>query len=775
MTASIDSSTPQARYQRAAELIKPRVDWTAKVTYNTTVYPYWIDGSDCFWYERESEQGIEYRLVDAEQGHNQAAFDQQALATALAEQSGTTVDAHNLPLQKLRVLALVEGKVAELHFEALGQGWEFRTADNSLQPRKCHPGDWAISPDGQWAAYTRDHNIYLRNLSTQQERPLTQDGQACYEYAGVPSVYGRREHPSLQLLWSPDSSRIFTLLTDTRDVQTRAPLVQYVPPGDQIKPLVIDADLRAGLSGDEAIETYTFLAIDVASGQIQSADYRPCPTFYPPYIGFFSSQRGWWSKDSRHAYFVDLARGGQQGRLVAFDTHSGDCQVLIEERDPVHVTLIPPSHTHTLIHYLPASDELIWYSERSGWGHLYLYDLRTGRLKNPITQGEWLVSAVLHVDTERRELWIKTAGRVAGRNPYYNDICRVSLDSGELSPVLSTDHEYTVRDERAKTGKAAITTGLDSGNGRGVSASGRFVVSTRSRPDQMPETLLLDRQGRALQTLETGHVTHLPDNWQWPEPVMLTAADGHTDIYAVVFRPSDFSAEQSYPVLDCSCGDNLPVGSFTNGGAMGTFYAAGAAYAELGFIVVMVASRGTGLRSKAFRADKLSSACDGPNIPDHIAAIEQLARRYPYMDLSRVGAVTQTSSALPVYALLQYPDFYRVGIAVNACLDWRLSGAFVEEYYNAGLPPEQKNNAELYELADKLKGKLLIVHGMLDNVVPVAAAFRLIEALQLANKNVDMVLLPNLGHGPSKYVQRCAWDYVLRHLRGEEPPEAFVL
>jgi dipeptidyl-peptidase-4 len=291
----------------------------------------------------------------------------------------------------------------------------------------------------------------------------------------------------------------------------------------------------------------------------------------------------------------------------------------------------------------------------------------------------------------------------------------------------------------------------------------------------MPVTLLLDRQGRAVQTLETGHASHLPDNWQWPEPVMLKAADGRTDIYAVVFRPSDFCPEQSYPVLDCSCGDNLPVGSFTNGGAMGTFYAAGAAYAELGFVVVMVASRGTGLRSKAFRADKLSGGCDCPNIPDHIAAIEQLAHRYPYMDLSRVGAVTQTSSALAAYALLQYPDFYRVGIAVNACLDWRLSGAFVEEYYSAGLPAEHDNKTELYELADNLTGKLLIVHGMMDNVIPVAAAFRLIEALQVANKHVDMLLLPNLGHGPSHYVQRYVWDYMLRHLRGEEPPEAFVL
>ena len=771
MTELATPATVLTRYQRAAELIKPRIDWNNKVMYNTTVSPYWIEDSTCFWYERASVDAIEYRLVDANKGSNIPAFDQAALAQALAEQSGEAVDANNLPLQHL----VMTNQAKNLSFTAFDQHWHYDTQSSTLTPKAGHLDHWAISPDGQWAAFSRDHNLWLRKLNTGEEMPLTHDGEACYEYAGVPTVYGRQEFSSLELRWSPDSSRIFTLLTDKRQVSTRVPLVQHVPPGDDIKPVIVDADLRTGLVGDEYIETYTFLAIDIRTGHIQPADYRPCPTFYPPYIGFFSSVRGWWSDDSRHAYFVDLSRDGQQGRLVECDTHTGQCRVLIEEQDAVYITLIPTTHTHTLIHTLPDSNELIWFSERSGWGHLYLYDLSSGRLKNPITEGQWLVTAILHVDPERRELWIKTAGRIEGRNPYYSDICRVNIDTGELTVVRSSDHDYVVRDGRAKTGKGLPDTGVDKGNGRGVSPCGNYVITTRSRVDEMPVSLLLDRNGQTISTLETGSVTHLPEHGQWPEPVMLKAADGETDIYSVVFRPSDFSPEKSYPVLDASASDNLPVGSFTNGGAMGTFYAAGAAYAELGFIVVMVASRGTGYRSKAFRADKLSNGCDCPNIPDHIAAIKQLAQRYPYMDLDRVGVVTQTSSALAAYALLQYPDFFRVGICVNACLDWRLSGAFVEAYYTAGLAPERVNNGELCELAGKLKGKLLIVHGMMDDCIPVAAAFRLIEALQQANKNFDMLLLPNLGHGPSKYVQRRAWDYVLRHLRGEEPPEAFVL
>lgn len=761
-----------ARYQRAAQLIKPRLDWTAKVTFNTTVYPYWIDDTDCFWYERDSEQGIEYRIVDAAKNTNVIAFDHPTLADVLAEATGETIDPQQLPISGVDIY-LAPFSVT---FTAFDKRWEYDASNATLKEVTAYPKEWAVSPDGQWAAYTKGYNICLRDLNSQEERALTSDGERFYEYAGMPSVYGRREGPSLELRWSPDSTRILTLVTDNRLVEPWPPMVQHVPTDGRLKPVIIDEGLRAGTYGDKHIETYRLLSIDISSGHIQPADYRSCPTFYPPYVGYFSSFRGWWSRDSQYAYFLDLERGGLTGRLVEFDTYTGTCRILIEEKDDVHVTFIPQSHHCTLIHYLPDSNELIWYSERSGWAHLYLYDLSTGTLKNPITQGEWMVRAVLHVDTQRRELVIKTAGRVQGRNPYYCDICRVNIDTGELTPMLSTDHEYVVRDGRCKTGMAYITTGIDAAdNAKGVSPSGNYVVVTRSRVDEMPVSVLLDRDGNELQTVEAGKVNNLPANWQWPEPVVLKAADDKTDIYAVVYRPSDFSPDKSYPVLDCSWGDDIPVGSFTNGTSKNPIYFSAAAYAELGFIAVMVVSRGTCFRSKAFRADKASSVNFAVNLPDHLAAFKQLAERYPYMDLNRVGLATQTSSVLAAYGVFKYPEFYRVGVCVNPLLDWRLEGAFLEEICCAGISSKEDDKEILYKLVPNLKGKLLLVHGMIDNCAPVAGTFRLIEALQQANKNFDMLLLPNLEHGPSKYVQRRAWDYVVQHLLGEEPPEEYAL
>ncbi len=205
------------------------------------------------------------------------------------------------------------------------------------------------------------------------------------------------------------------------------------------------------LPGDEHIDEYRFLSIEVETGQQQDAYYRRCPVFRNA-EGFFSGHRGWWSNNSRHAYFIDIERGGDHvARLVEFDTHTGHTRTVIEEESPdtcfkLRLDSRLPIHTKPL----PNSDDVLWYSERSGWGHLYLYDLKTGELKHPITKGDWIVREIHHYDAERRELIIQTAGRIAGRDPYYCDICRVNIDTGEISPIISTDHEYLVFDQASE-------------------------------------------------------------------------------------------------------------------------------------------------------------------------------------------------------------------------------------------------------------------------------------------------------------------------------------
>ena len=478
----------QTRYQRACQLEEVKGsfgDFNKKCTLNTIVHPHWITGSDSFWYERETPAGKHYRRVDAAAVTNSRAFDHHHLAKHLAEASGQSIDADNLPISRVDMTLTPH----QLSFTAFDQPWCFNLDTGSLQKTPALPSDCNISPDGRKAAFVRDNNLWLRDLTTGTEQALTEDGEKFYVYAATSSVYGRQEAITVEALWSEDSSRLLTLVRDTRNVKIGPPLVQYVPEDGSLRPKIVNPDRRLGLPGDEHIEVNNFLAIHISSGQIQRADYRSCPAYMPPYIGFFTGRRGWWSNDNRHAYFTDLERGGHTARLLEFDTHTGNTRVVIEDKDDARITLIPLDHLHTLIVPLLASKEVIWFSERSGWAHLYLYDIETGQLKNPITQGEWLVRSVLHFDHKRRELWIRTAGRTAGRNPYYCDICRVNIDTGALQEVRSSDHEYVVCDARSRpTFGAGVL---------GVAPDGDYVVTSRSRVDQLPVTLLLDRNGKS--------------------------------------------------------------------------------------------------------------------------------------------------------------------------------------------------------------------------------------------------------------------------------------
>jgi dipeptidyl-peptidase-4 len=394
--------------------------------------------------------------------------------------------------------------------------------------------------------------------------------------------------------------------------------------------------------------------------------------------------------------------------------------------------------------------------------------LSTGKLKRAITEGDWLVRNILHLDSERRELWIQTAGRKAGRNPYYCDIVRINMDSSELFTIVATDHDYVVCDQRSRISASDMSA-------IGVSPCGNYVATTRSRVDQVPVSLLYDRDGQEIVTVETASVDGLPANWQWPEPIMLKAADNKTDIMAVVFRPSDFDPSQSYPILDHSYGYVSPVGSFSNSHMGSQQYLSPAACAELGFIVVVIHNRGKdGLRDVAFNnfedpdfPEQPRFSSSAPQV-DCVAGIKQLARLYPYMDINRVGVMETGSMPTALIGLLVHGDLYKVGVSNVACANSHMLAA-------QGRLPIGEEYPKLEDQVAKLRGKLLVISGMLEWAMPVAMTFRLIQALQQANKRFDMVLVPNLAHGRSSYTIQRSWDYLVEHLLGLTPPEDYQL
>jgi dipeptidyl aminopeptidase/acylaminoacyl peptidase len=529
--------------------------------------------------------------------------------------------------------------------------------------------------------------------------------------------------------------------------------------------------------------------IEVESGNIQEVDYEKLPIVRNSF-GFFYSGLGWWAKDSQRAYFVDMKRDYQSICVVEFDIHTGNTFILFEETSETYINTSLNTDDLPTFLSLPESNELIWFSERTDWAHCYLYDLDTGKLKNSITQGEWVVRDILYYDELRRELFLSISGRVPDRDPYYRELVRVNIDSKELTVLSSGNHDVLTvpglhPDQHLQMAKGLYSELIYSG----VSYTGNFAVVTCSRADTSPISVLLNRDGDEILTLEVADLSPLyakvSEAWRWPEPVKLLAADKKTDTYGLVYRPSDFSPEKSYPVLSHVFNTPelswVPKGSFTNGGSVcGAAYFTAAALAELGFIVVQIDGRGTAFRSKAFQDESYGWAASASHLEDHVAGIEQLAECYPYMDTNRVG-IYALHGGPGIQALLDFPEFYKVSVCALVH-DSRLMPYLWGDKFE-GLPtpasnPEGTQNKTFQypeEYMDKLQGKVLLVHGMLDISCPPAITFRLVEALQKANKDFDLLLLPCSGHSNNSYVVRRAWDYLVKNLLEIEPPKEFEL
>ena len=767
------------RYQRAEAL--EQASFTETLVKNAVIYPNWIGNSHCFWYQRSSSKGKQFRVVNASETTNYPVFDHALLASALSTQVKQRVDENHLPISELNIEFLDESvespSIGHIEFSAFDRRWVYDSNTETCREIPTLPTYCLPSPDGKKAVFLRDSNLWLRETSSGEERALTLDGKRHYAYGTVPErvnlVGGLADSDSPRLpeaIWSPDSKTLLTMRTDERQVLS-LPVMLYAADDGDVHPRIIQS--KYALPGDEHIARYHMLAIEVDTGQVCEAD-RPHMADAVLWASPFSGKRAWWSSDSELAYFVDMSRGQTRAQVVAFNTRSGVTRVLFSETADSYIDLNLDFESPASMLPLPDTNELIWFSERSGWAHLYLYDLETGAIKNTITTGEWLVREALYFDAKRREVFFQAAGRVEGRDPYYREVCRANVDTGEISTLASSDEDYVVY----KPGNVSVYAMTPfcwgaTAESAGVSNNGDHFVTTRTRLDQAPVTELRDRNGVVVMVLETADISGLPKWWQWPEPVKLLAADGKTDIHGLVFKPADFSAEKRYPVLDVAFTNPfysyVAKGAFSNDPMGNIGYMPAAAYAQLGFVVVMIDGRGSCHRDKAFHDTSYGQLHKGNDLADHVAGIRQLAERNSYMDLERVGIVDINGSNAPIYGLTAFPDFYKVGAV---CSTWDARLLTHSETYQGLLPEANYEQSVLCNRIDQLEGKLLLIHGMLDQFYHPSGAFRLIDALVKANKVFDLVMLPNGGHAwdTNHYALRRMWDFLVQHLQGIEPP-----
>lgn len=754
------------KYTRAQALISGV--FSNSVTCNATVFPTWIGNTDYFWYERETKIGKEYRLVDSKNGTNCTVFDHSIFSHALSDATKEEVDSKNLPIK----ITNIEINPRTIHFTAFNKSWIYNSDTEICSIVKNQNYDCIISPNGKLGIFMREFNLWVRDLKNNQEQRLTVDGEENFVYGvGAPSVVGI-DYTNVQIRWSPDSTSIFAVQRDSRQIDI-FPLIYHLPQDGTLRPQL--KKNKVAFPGDEYIETLRLLTIKIESKFIQEANY-PYLSMTRSVKPFFDSNLGWWSSDSQYCYFVDVDRTYKAARVVEFNSQTGSTRVLFEEYSKTHISLMLNSDEPPMLVPLPKTKELLWLSERSGWAHLYLYDLRHGQLIKTLTQGDWLVRNIVHVDTKRREVYAQTGGRNAGRDPYYRDLCRINFDTGEITTLASSDHEYWAVTQQCLGTVTAKSIGRDVGNSCAVSPSGNFFVVTRSRADVVPSTILLDRNAENIRELEIADISALPTGWQWPEPVRMASADGNSDIYGLVFRPSDFSPDYSYPVISHIYNSPdltwVSKGSFSNGPAYGISYLDAAALAELGFIVVQIDGRGSPFRRKKFFDECYGWAESASNIDDHVSGIKQLCERFDYMDLNRVGITSHCAGGMGVVsAMCNHANFYKVGIA-SMLYDSRFLDAAMwgEKYEGSSSQSVARQYPE--ELVENLQGKLLLMNSLIDPLAPAAGTIRIINALQKANKDFDLLLLPSPSHS---YLVRRAWDYLAKHLLGVKPPDDFRL
>jgi dipeptidyl-peptidase 4 len=618
-----------------------------------------------------------------------------------------------------------------------------------LPVRSDVPRNATPSPDGKRAAFIRDWNLWVRDVATGQERQLTTDGVRDFGYATDNAGWIRSDRAIL--LWSPDSRRIATFQQDDR------PVGEMYLVSTAVGHPRLDA-WKYPLPGDSVVSMIHRVIIDVDVGRL--VRLRMPPDFHRSTVCDHIVCEGTrladaqWSPDGTRLAFVSSSRDHKVAQLRIADASTGAVRDVLEERV---ATYFESGSDHENWYVSWSTNEVLWFSERDDWGHLYLYDLASGELKNRITSGQGNVSEVLRVDEKARTVLFVGIGRERGRDPYFRHLYRVGFDGRNLRLLTPEDADHDIT----------------------LSPSGTHFVDTWSRPDVLPTSALRDMNGRVVLPLEKADISRLlATGWTPPIPFTVKARDGRTDLYGLMFRPSSFDSTGRYPLIV----HHYPGPQGGSVGSRSFLPSRGdtRSLAELGFIVIQLDGMGLPGRSKSFHDAYYGNMGDN-GLPDQVTGIRQLAQRHRWIDLDRVGIYGHSGGGYSsADAILRYPDVFKVAVSQAGNHDNRIYEDDWGEKWQ-GLLERRPNGTTNYDnqanqlLAQNLKGKLLIAWGTMDDNVPPNNSLVLINELIRHNKDFDVIPFPNRRHGfgNEPYMMRRRWDYFVRHLLGAEPPSEY--
>ncbi len=719
-------------YERALSFLWENVN--NKKVFNLFVSPHYFPDSTGMWYLMHQPGRKTFRKIEFAQKKITPLFDHKKVADILTDSLERQVHPDSLPFDRIEYI-----NKDLLRFRVERQTWDLDLTTYRIQQyrekEELKPNE-SRSPDGKWIAYSKDYNLHIRSVETGDTFQFSYDGEKNYEYASYYGWYDmmegekgdRPEHFAVN--WSDDSRFIQAYICDLRYAEKMYLLDWSID--SLYRPKLLG--YYRGSPGDTTMVYMIPVFFDV-----EKKEQIPLDLPRNTHINMVEFK---WSDAPGMVYMLDPKRGYQKLELSIIDLPQRKIKSLITETSTTNID--------NFSYWLAEDNDLILFaSERSGWSQLYRYDLNRGEIA-PLTKGEFFIAGVEHIDEKEGVVYFIASGRKPGRNPYHQHLYKISFNGKNLRLITPEDAHHQVS----------------------FSLDGAFFVDNCSTAQKPTRTVLCKAgSGELVLTIAEADVDALVSTgWSPPETFEAIARDGKTIIYGALWKPTHFDPSKKYPVIDNSYTgphtqmfpkDFRRVVSIEN-----------QTLAEFGFVVIMVDGLGSAGRSKAFH--DVSYKHMGYSLTDHVLAIRQLGERYSWIDTSRVGIFGHSAGGYDAgHSVLQFPDFYKLAVASSGDHDHRMEKAWWPEMYMGWPVDSAYHNQSNITMAPNLKGKLLLVHGGLDDNVNPSATFKLAEALIKANKEFDLLIIPSQRHGYGgeyrKYFMKKRWNYFIEHLLGAEP------
>ena len=782
----------KANYDLAERFSAKKV---AQMVFSTDVRPNWFKNSDKFWYTYKTTKGEEYYIVDPVAGTKRKIWDMGKLAAQISAITKDPFDAQHLPIQKLE---LVDDDKA----------FEFEIKTSVMVPKKQKPGEkkpakgakenkvfrfkwdiasgrlsditdveakkdyprWAsISPDGKYAVYGKNYNLWymdMENLkkavenekdSTIVEFQLTKDGSKEFPYAGRGMYGGNHEEDTTKrsgagIVWSPDSKHFALTRSDMSKVKELWVIDVLANPRPKLE------GYKYQMPGEPGPKAYLYLfdfenknsrTINIDAFKDQSVSVLRNPvTVKERYADYVPMK---WMGDNGKFYFTRQSRDQKRVDLCCVDVATGECKLVLHEELNTYVETRG-------VEFFNNNTEFVFWSERDGWAHLYLYGA-DGTLKNQITSGEYHVDQILGVDPVKRVVYFTACGKEDGINPYYMYAYSANLDGSNVRLLNKGDYDNKVN----------------------MSDDNRYFVNNYSRVDCTPKTALYDNTGRKIMDLEEADLSQLiARGYKFPEIFTVKAGDGITDLYGVMYKPFDFDSTKLYPIIEYVYpGPQTEANNSSWSKGMDRIDR----LAQLGFIVVTVGNRGGHPnRSKWYHNFGYGNLRDY-GLEDKKVAVQQLAARHPFINGNKVGIHGHSGGGfMSTAAILKYPDFFSAAVSCAGNHDNSIYNRWWSEQHHGVLEEVSEKGDTTFkysintnqQLAKNLKGNLLLVHGDIDNNVHPGNTIRVVDALIKANKRFQMLILPGQRHAFGNMTEYFFWrmaDHFCEYLIGDSQKE----